>query len=82
MFDQIVWKWEEVDFRRIRHDHPKYMEDIGRHEGGGEVLIAAGFRLENLDGNPCFFSKEPHIESDMDGRSERFDGLKKHFGSD
>ena len=77
LFDQIVRKPEEVNFRRIRRDHPKFMEDIGRHVGGREVLIAAGFRLEKLDGVPCFFSKEPHIESDMDGWSEWFDGLKK-----
>ncbi|KAL7517896.1 hypothetical protein ACHAWX_002771 [Stephanocyclus meneghinianus] len=77
LFDQIVRKPEEVNFRRIRRDHPKFMEDIGRHEGGREVLIAAGFGLEKLDGVPCFFSKEPHIESDMDGWSEWFDGLKK-----
>ncbi len=67
IFDQIVRKPEEVNFRRIRRDHPKFMEDIGRHVGGREVLIAAGFRLEKLDGVPSFFSREPHIETDMDG---------------
>ena len=77
LFDQIVRKPEEVNFRRIRRDHPKFTEDIGRHVGGKEVLIAAGFRLEKLDGVPCLFSKEPHIESDMDGWSVWFDGLKK-----
>ncbi|KAL3792682.1 hypothetical protein HJC23_009410 [Cyclotella cryptica] len=77
LFDQIVRKPEEINFRRIRRDHPKFMEDIGRHVGGKEILIAAGFRLEKLDGVPCFFSKEPHIESDMDGWSKWFDGLKK-----
>jgi hypothetical protein len=79
LFDQIVRKPEEVNFRRIRRDHPKFMEDIGRHVGGQEVLIAAGFRLEKLDGVPCFFSKEPHIESDMDGWSDWFDGMKKYL---
>lgn len=77
LFDQIVRKPEEVNFRRIRRDHPKFTEDIGRHVGGKEVLIAAGFHLEKLDGVPCLFSKEPHIESDMDGWSNWFDGLKK-----
>lgn len=79
LFDQIVRKPEEVNFRSIRRDHPKFMEDIGRHVGGQEVLIAAGFRLEKLDGVPCFFSKEPHIESDMDGWSDWFDGMKKYL---
>jgi len=77
LFDQIVRKPEEVNYRKIRRDHPKFIEDIGRHVGGKEVLIAAGFRLDKLDGVPCFFSKEPHIESDMDGWSEWFDGLKQ-----
>ena len=77
LFDQIVRKPEEVNFRRIRRDHPKFIEDIGQHVGGKEVLIAAGFHLVKLDDVPCFFSKEPHIESDMDGWSDWFDGLKK-----
>jgi hypothetical protein len=77
LFEQIVRKPEEVNFRRVRRNHPKFMEDIGRHVGGREVLIAAGFRLEKLDGVPCFFSAEPHIETDMDGWSEWFDTLKK-----
>lgn len=77
LFEQIVRKPEETNFRRVRRDHPKFMEDIGRHIGGREVLIAAGFKLEKLDGVPSFFSKEPHIESDMDGWSNWFDGLKK-----
>ena len=66
LFEQIVRKPEELNFRRVR-----------RNVGGREVLIAAGFELEKLDGVPCFFSAEPHIESDMDGWSEWFDTLKK-----
>ncbi len=77
LFEQIVRKPEEVNFRRVRRNHPKFMEDIGKYVGGREVLIAAGFRLEKLDGVPCFFSAEPHIETDMDGWSEWFDTLKK-----
>lgn len=77
LFEQIVRKPEEINFRRVRRDHPKFVEDIGRHVGGREVLIAAGFKLEKIDGVPCFFSKEPHLESDMDGWSDWFDALKK-----
>ena len=77
LFEQIIRKPEEVSFRRVRRNHPKFVEDIGRHVGGREVLIAAGFKLEKLDGVPCFFSAEPHIESDMDGWSNWFDTLKK-----
>ena len=77
LFEQIVRKPEEINFRRVRRDHQKFVADIGQHVGGREVLIAAGFKLEKLDGVPCFFSKEPHIESDMDGWSDWFDTLKK-----
>ncbi|KAL7436960.1 hypothetical protein ACHAXM_005433 [Skeletonema potamos] len=77
LFDQITRKPEEVSFRRVRRDHPKFNEDIGRHVGGREVLIAAGFRMETLDGVKCFFSREPCIEQDMNGWSDWFDGLKK-----
>lgn len=77
LFDQIVRRPEESNFRRVRRDHPQFVRDIGRHAGGREVLIAAGFSLERVDGVPCFLSREPHIESDMDGWSEWFDRLKK-----
>lgn len=77
LFDQINRRPEEVGFRRVRRDHPKFNEDIGRHPGGKEVLIAAGFCLETLDGVKCFFSREPNIETDMDGWSKWFDVLKK-----
>jgi hypothetical protein len=48
LLEQIVRKPEDVNFRRVRRNHPKFMEDIGKHVGGREVLIAAGFRLEKL----------------------------------
>lgn len=76
LFTQISSHPEEVKFRRIRRDHPKFMSDIGRHPGGKELLIAAGFRLVTVDAVPCFFSKEPDIEHDMDGWSEWFDLIK------
>jgi hypothetical protein len=77
LFEQIVRKPEVVNFCCLRRNHPKFMEDIGRHVGGREVLIATGFRLEKLDGVPCFFFAEPHIETDMDGWSEWSDTPKK-----
>lgn len=51
----------------MRRNHLRFMEDIGRHVGAREVLIAAGFKLEKVDGIPCFFSSEPHIKTNMDG---------------
>lgn len=77
LFSQITARPEEIKFRRIRRDHPKFLQDIGRHTPGGvEVLIAAGFKLEMLDGVKSFFSKEPDLESDMDRWSDWFDRLK------
>jgi hypothetical protein len=76
LFSQIVSHPEEANFRRVRRDHLKFQSDIGRHDGGQEVLIAAGFRLGAIDDVPCFISTEPNIENDMDGWSEWFNLLK------
>jgi len=76
LFSQIGAHPEELKFRRVRRDHPKFMEDIGRHDGGKEVLIASGFTFAEVDGVKCFFSKEPDLESDMDGWSNWFDLIK------
>mmetsp|Transcript_25095 Transcript_25095/g.54743 ORF Transcript_25095/g.54743 Transcript_25095/m.54743 type:complete len:398 (+) Transcript_25095:52-1245(+) len=76
LFSQIKSHPDEIKFRRIRRDHPKFVQDIGRHPGGKEILIAAGFTLETLDGVKSFFSREPDLASDMDGWSAWFDGLK------
>ena len=41
-----------------------------------EFLIAAGFELGAIDDVPCYLSKEPNIETDMDGWAAWFDLLK------
>lgn len=76
LFSQIAAHPEEVNFRRIRRDHARFNEDIGRHKGGRELLIAAGFVLGAIDDVPSYISKEPNIEKDMDGWSQWFDLLK------
>lgn len=76
LFSQIVARPEEVNFRRIRRNHPKFEADIGRHPGGKEILIASGFRLGAIDDVPSYISTEPDLEKDMDGWSAWFD-LKK-----
>jgi hypothetical protein len=77
IFRQINAKPEEVKFRRIRRNHEQFMQDIGRHPGGQELLIAAGFELGVIDEIPVFLSKEPDLERDMDGWSAWFDLLKQ-----
>ena len=76
LFQQINAHPEETRFRRVRRDHEQFNNDIGRHKGGKEILIAAGFELGAIDDVPCFISKEPDIEKDMDGWSAWFDLLK------
>jgi hypothetical protein len=76
LFQQINAHPEETNFRRIRRDHENFNQDIGRHQGGREILLAAGFELGAIDEVPCFISKEPNIENDMDGWSAWFDLLK------
>jgi hypothetical protein len=76
LFSQITAHPEEVNFRRIRRDHPRFNNDIGRHKGGSELLIAAGFVLGAIDDVPSYISKEPNLEKDMDGWSLWFDLLK------
>jgi len=76
LFQQINAHPEETKFRRIRRDHEQFQTDIGQYKGGIELLIAAGFVLGTIDDVPCYLSKEPNIEKDMDGWSTWFDILK------
>ena len=76
LFQQINAHPEETKFRRIRREHEQFQADIGRYKGGVELLIAAGFTLGAIDDVPCYISKEPDIEKDMDGWSAWFDVLK------
>lgn len=76
IFSQIVSHPEEPNFRRIRRDHPKFSDDIGRHPGGREFLITAGFKVGFVDEVPSFICHEPNIETDMDGWASWFDLLK------
>ena len=79
IFKQITSRPEEIQFRRIRRDHQNFVHDIGRHEGGKELLIAAGFTFQEIDEKKCFFSAEPDLATDMDGWSSWFDLMKGTF---
>lgn len=77
IFKQIVSSPDNEEFRKIRKDHERFHQDIGRHEGGCELLIAAGFKMIRAeDDSFIFFLREPLIEFDMDAWSQWFDGLK------
>uniref|UniRef100_A0A7S1Y1F1 PUB domain-containing protein n=1 Tax=Grammatophora oceanica TaxID=210454 RepID=A0A7S1Y1F1_9STRA len=75
IFEQIVSRPENVAFRRIRRNHEQFHQDIGRHDGGKELLLAAGFRLGEIDEVPCFISSEPNVETDLDAWTDWFDLL-------
>lgn len=77
IFGQIVSRPEEDNLRRIRRNHAQFEQDIGRHAGGKEVLIAAGFRVGAIDEVPCYICSEPNLETDMDGWANWFDLLKE-----
>ena len=79
IFKQISSRPEEIMFRRIRLDHPQFMDDIGKHCGGKELLVAAGFTFRIIDGKKCLFSSEPDLMTDMDSWSSWFDLIKTTF---
>ena len=51
----------------MRRDHPKFNADIGRRDGGKDILFAAGFCLGATDNIPWFITTEPNVENDLDG---------------
>lgn len=80
IFSQILAHPDNEQFRKIRKSHAGFLNDIGRHEGGIELLIAANFKIVRMEANEndiFFYSREPNIETDMDGWSNWYDGLKK-----
>ena len=45
----------------------KFKEDVSRHQGGTELLIASRFRLTDVDGVAFTYYKQPNVKNDMDG---------------
>jgi hypothetical protein len=80
LFSQIVAHPEESNFRRVRRDHPRFMSEIGRHRGGAELLIAAGFHLGTVDEVQSYICTEPSVENDLDGWSNWYQLLKTTVG--
>lgn len=76
IFSQITAHPEEVNFRRIRRDHPRFQQDIGQFNGGKELLLAAGFDLGVVEEVPSYVCKEPDVEKDLEGWSVWFSLLK------
>ena len=51
IFKQIKASPDILQFRRVRRNHPRFMSDVGRHVGGVQLLIAAGFRFKSVYGD-------------------------------
>ena len=51
---QMIWKG-------------KFKEDVSRHQGGTELLIASRFRLTDVDGVAFTYYKQTNVKNDMDG---------------
>mmetsp|Transcript_27452 Transcript_27452/g.51510 ORF Transcript_27452/g.51510 Transcript_27452/m.51510 type:complete len:412 (-) Transcript_27452:114-1349(-) len=66
IFEQIHRHPEEVNFRKIRKNHPRFHQDIGRHNGGIELLVAAGFRPTMLSAAAA----DPTSGNSSDGNDE------------
>ena len=67
LFEQIQKHPEEVNKRKIKLSNPNFHRDIGRHEGGIELLVAAGFRPTML---PATIATTDEAQNDNDGEQE------------
>jgi hypothetical protein len=76
LFNQIIKSPENISHRRIRRENKNFISDIGRHPGGIELLITAGFDFEIIENEKCLYLKEPDIEHDMDSWTMWFDTIK------
>jgi len=82
IFKQIKQHPDKENFRKMKLDNPKFLQDVGDFEGGKEVFIAAGFKLQTVETDTGEFAKclvlaEPNLETDFDGWSDWFDRIKE-----
>ncbi len=76
LFQQIQKHPENETFRKMKLENEKFKADFADHEGGKEVFIAAGFKLQHVDDTTLLVLREPNLESDFDGWSTWFDYIK------
>ncbi|CAN0360387.1 unnamed protein product, partial [Discosporangium mesarthrocarpum] len=69
----VVSNPEEPRFRRIRRDNEPFQQAVGRFEGGIQILVALGFRVE--EGRTVLVMHEPDLSEDMDGWSTWYQNI-------
>ncbi|GMH46752.1 hypothetical protein TrRE_jg8447 [Triparma retinervis] len=79
LYSQIKSHPDNENFRRIKIDNEKFANDFGQHEGGKELFLAAGWKLQTIDepAAKILALVEPNLEADMDGWMAWFDRIKE-----
>eukprot|EP00904_Undaria_pinnatifida_P009674 jgi/Undpi1/5837/HiC_scaffold_2.g01111.m1 len=61
---------EDPRYRRIKRDNENFQRALGRFEGGIQILLSSGFRMQVEEGQTVLVMHEPDLSEDMDGWSE------------
>ncbi|CAM9867456.1 unnamed protein product, partial [Ectocarpus sp. 8 AP-2014] len=61
---------EDPRFRRIKRDNENFQRALGRFEGGIQILLSSGFRMQVEEGQTVLVMNEPDLSEDMDGWTE------------
>eukprot|EP00752_Nemacystus_decipiens_P011045 g9813.t1 len=66
---------EDPRFRRIKRDNENFQRALGRFEGGIQILLSSGFRMQVEEGQTVLVMNEPDLSEDMDGWSEWYKNI-------
>ncbi|CAN0146680.1 unnamed protein product [Ascophyllum nodosum] len=76
---------EDPRFRRIKRDNENFRRALGRFEGGIQILVSSGFRMQARttkiafttveEGQTVLVMYEPDLSEDMDGWSEWYKNI-------
>ncbi|CAN0092205.1 unnamed protein product [Pylaiella littoralis] len=61
---------EDPRFRRIKRDNENFQRALGRFEGGIQILLSSGFKMQVEEGQTVLVMNEPDLSEDMDGWTE------------
>lgn len=77
LYKQIESHPDKENFRKVKLNNAKFEEDFGKHPGGKEVFVAAGWKLQTLEEDVKILNLiEPNLETDMDAWMGWFDNIK------
>lgn len=66
---------EDPRFRRIKRDNENFQRALGRFEGGIQILLSSGFRMQVEEGQTVLVMNEPDLSEDMDGWTEWYKNI-------